>query len=66
MNKREGCVLSAHTGLMLVNEFEDLHAYIEEILGRPVMTHELASDELSEKIKAASQEEFLTIINSQQ
>lgn len=41
MTKREGAVLSAYTGILLCESFDDVHGYITEIMGRPVFTHEL-------------------------
>ena len=41
MTKREKCVVSAYTGVLMC-DFADLHQYIEQLLGRPVWTHELA------------------------
>ena len=40
MTKREGAILSAYTGCLLC-DFNDFHKYIEELLGRPVFTHEI-------------------------
>lgn len=41
MTVREGAVMSAHTGIMVCRNFNAMHAYIEEIMGRPVWTHEI-------------------------
>lgn len=60
MNKREAAIISSYTGILL-GEFSDMHEYIEEIMGRPVFTHELASKEVREKIKSLSKEDFLDI-----
>lgn len=63
MTVREGIVLSAYTGFLLCDNFGLVHEYIEEILGRPVFTHEIPSlrDVIAEKSKA----EMLTIITNQ-
>lgn len=42
MTKREGAVLSAYTGILLCESFDDVHGYITEIMGRPVFTHEIS------------------------
>jgi len=39
MTKREAAIVSAYTGI-LIGSFSDLHQYIEEIMKRPVWTHE--------------------------
>lgn len=53
MTRREAAIVSAYTGY-LVGEFSDLHVYINEILGRPVFTHQLpdVKDEIIEKSRA--------------
>lgn len=60
MTQRECAIVSAYTGI-LCGKFEWLHGYIEEILGRPVWTHELASKELSEQIKELSKADFCAL-----
>ena len=41
MTRRESAIISAYTGFMITKDFSDVHAYIEEKMGRPVFTHEL-------------------------
>ena len=60
MTKREKVVVSAYTGVLLC-DFADLHEYIEEIMGRPVWTHELPM--LTEEIKKRSRKELFEICN---
>lgn len=54
MTKREAAIISAYTG-WLIGEFIDCHSYIEEVMDRPVFTHEMGSkvftDELHDKCK---------------
>lgn len=53
MSKEEKLIVSAYTGYLMV-DFDDLHKYINEKLGRPVFTHELCGktfDELHEIVK---------------
>lgn len=54
-------VLSVYTGILHGN-FNDMHEYIEHLLGRPVFTHELANKDLMDKIKIASKSDFLKAI----
>ena len=63
MNKREAAIIGAFTGV-LCGEFHDMHQYIEEIMGRPVFTHEMADKYIVEEIKEKSKPDFLTICNS--
>lgn len=55
MTKQESLVLSAYTGYMLCKDFSELHEYIEEVMERPVFTHELGNSmiakEISDKVK---------------
>lgn len=40
-----------------------MHRYIEEKLGRPVFTHELASKAVLDEIRAAVKPDFLELCN---
>lgn len=63
MTEREGAVLSAYTGILMCKTFSPVHEYIEEIMGRPVWTHEIPM--LADEIKEKSKEEFSRIIKEQ-
>lgn len=54
MTKREKCVVSAYTGVLMC-DFADLHQYIEQLLGRPVWTH------VWKEIKEKTKPEFLEL-----
>lgn len=58
MTKREAAIVSAYTGV-LIGDFEEMHKYIEEIMGRPVFTHELPK--LFDEIKERSKNDFVSI-----
>ena len=58
MTKREAAIVSAYTGY-LIGEFSDFHAYIEEIMGRPIFTHEFPN--IEEELKEASKKDFMSI-----
>ena len=74
MTKREKCVVSAYTGVLMC-DFADLHQYIEQheaesrtaeefapqFLGRPVWTHELAFSDVWKEIKEKTKPEFLEL-----
>lgn len=64
MTKEEGAIISAFTG-NLCCEFGDFHKYAEKIMGRSVWTHEFASDEIAEKLKELSRDDFMRIVKSQ-
>ena len=63
LTRRQGAIVSAYTGI-LACRFADFHEYVEEILDRPVWTHEFASEKVTEEIKAASLADFLLIVAS--
>lgn len=63
MTLYEKVVLSAYTGILMCS-IDEVHKYIEKLLGRPVWTHELASKALWEQIKEKAKPDFLKIIES--
>lgn len=60
MTKREAAIVSAYTGVML-GEFYDLHGYIEEVMDRPVLTHELGNKDIVEELKERSKHDFISL-----
>ena len=65
MTLHEKVVLSAYTGILMCN-MDEVHKYIEKLLGRPVWTHELASETLWAQIKEKAKADFLKIIGKDQ
>lgn len=61
----ERVVISAYTGYLMC-PFDEMHKYIEQMMGRPVFTHEMCEsnkafmDELREKVKP----DFLALCNA--
>lgn len=51
MTKEEAVLISAYTGFMLTKDFSDVHKFCEELLGRPIWTHEFASKSVQTEIK---------------
>lgn len=60
MTKREAAIVSAYTGILIGN-FSDMHGYVEEKLGRPIWTHEFASEELFKEIREKTRADFISI-----
>lgn len=56
MTDKEKAIIMAHTGRCMLtgDKFQIFHEYIEDIMGRPIMTHEIGflEDEIKEKSKA--------------
>lgn len=63
MTVKEGAIISAYTGLLLCESFTPAHDYIEHILGRPVLTHEIPK--LQDEIKEKARDDFYNIIRQQ-
>ena len=62
MTHEEAVLVSAYTGFLLVNNFYEVHALIEETLKRPVFTHELANEKVQEQIRNALKQKLMSII----
>ncbi len=60
MTYKEAVVISAYTGFLMC-DFDDLHKYIEEKLGRPVWSHELGLEEIQNEIRQKCKTEFLEL-----
>ena len=63
MTKRECAIVMAHTGICMLTgeDFNIFHKYVEEIMGRPVWTHEMGIPEVAEEIKEKSLDDFLEL-----
>lgn len=59
LSREQGAILSAYTGVNCC-EFEDLRAYAEKLMGRPVREREVA--ELAGEIKKRSTSDFFRIV----
>ena len=65
MTYREKVIVSAYTGYLMC-DFSDVHRYIEEKLGKPVWTHEMANDAVQEEIHKATAHDFLELCKTQE
>ena len=56
MTDKEKAIVMAHTGICMLtgDKFQTFHKYVEDIMGRPIMTHEIGlhADTIKEKTKA--------------
>jgi hypothetical protein len=65
MTDREKAIVMAYTGICMLtgDKFQIFHKYVEEIMGRPVYTHEMGikavDDEITEKGNEAFDYEVL-------
>ena len=51
MKKQEAILVSAFTGFLLTKDFADVHKFCEDLLGRPIWTHEFANETIHKEIK---------------
>ena len=56
--------MSAYTGFLLVPDFSLVHEFVEKTLGRPVWSHELASEKLFEEIREKLRPQINELIGS--
>lgn len=63
MTDKERAIIMAYTGIAMLtgDKFSIFHKYIEDILGRPVYTHELADKSVWDDIKNKSSMDFLKL-----
>ena len=61
MTDQERAIVMAYTGVAMLtgDKFPIFHKYIEDLMGRPVFTHELADEKIWDQIKEKSKEDFL-------
>lgn len=64
MNKREALVLTAYTGVSFLNNFSDLQEFAEEVLNRPIWTHNLGDPKIVNDLKEAVKDEFMHIVKN--
>lgn len=62
IKQRRLASISAYTGNLLC-EFDWFHQYVEEIMERPVWTHEFANEKIRLEIQKLSEEDFKEAIN---
>lgn len=68
MTDREKAIVMAYTGVCMLNDdkFKIFHEYVEEIMGRPVYTHELADKMITDEIKEKAKDDFIALCAEQQ
>lgn len=60
LTRREAAIITAYTGIALGN-FGDAQLYMEEVMRRPIWTHQLADPKMWEEIKEAAKPDFLAL-----
>ena len=60
MTKREAAIVTAYTGF-LIGDFHEFHKYAEDLMERPIFTHEFGDKTFMEKIKVKTKSDFVNI-----
>ena len=66
MTKQEAVLISAYTGYLLAPSFADVQEFCEELLGRPILTHEFAFKETQEEIREKCKPMIIKMIETLQ
>lgn len=68
MTDKEKAVVMAYTGVQMLRgkKFQIFLKYIEDIMGRPVFTHELGSEFVWDQIKEKSRADFLKLCKEEE
>ena len=60
MTKEERLIISAYTGILMVEE-DEFYDYLEQVLGRPILVKEVQTEEFVEKVIEAVQDDFMRL-----
>ncbi|HAQ52048.1 MAG TPA: hypothetical protein DCR12_04725 [Lachnospiraceae bacterium] len=63
MTDREKAIVMAYTGVCMLNgdKFQIFHKYVEDIMGRPVYTHEFGLDLFANEVKKKAEPDFMKL-----
>lgn len=63
MTDREKAIVMAFTGkcMLIGDKFQIFHKYVEDIMGRPIWTHELRSKSIADEISEKSKDDFIAL-----
>lgn len=61
MTDKEKAIVMAYTGVTMLtgDKLQIFHRYVEEIMGRPIWTHEMV--QLADEIKEKSKDDFMAL-----
>lgn len=65
MTHTEAVLISAYTGFLLTKNFADVHKFCEDLLGRPIWTHEFANKEVQKEIHEKCKPMILEMIKGE-
>lgn len=64
MTKQEKLIVTAYTGILMV-DWDEFHKFAEELLGRPIYTHEFDKEEVTNEIVTAVREDFMRLCDDE-
>lgn len=66
MTLKERVIVEVYTGYCMTSaeERDEVYKYMALIMGRQVFTHELASKEIQEELRAKSKDDFIALCRS--
>lgn len=64
MTKQEKLIVTAYTGILMV-DWGEFHKFAEELLGRPIYTHEFDKEEVTNEIVNAVREDFMKLCDDE-
>lgn len=64
MTKKESLIISAYTGFMICKEFSDMHEFIEQVMERPVFTHEMGSEHFLKEVQERLKPQLIELIKN--
>ena len=68
MTDKEKAIVMAYTGVCMLSgdKFKIFHEYVENIMGRPVYTHEMAIKAVDDEIKEKAKADFIALCAEQE
>lgn len=66
MTHYEAVLISAYTGFLLTKDFSDVHKFCENLIGRPILTHEFAKEDLQAEIRQKCKPMILEMIEKEE
>ena len=60
MTKEERLIVTAYTGVMMVEE-DEFYDYLEQLMGRPILAKELSSEDFANSVIDAVKDDFMKL-----
>ena len=68
MTDKEKAIVMAYTGICMLSgdKFQIFHKYVEDIMGKPIYTHEMAIKAVDDEIKERAKADFIALCAEQE